>query len=629
MKISQSGLEDIGPRRKRRNFSDIVRKANEIPRDELKKPILPIQFGMIKLLSLGCVVWDLPGYHTSRYIWPIGYAMSRELPSMTNPNRISKYIAHITEGRDGPQFQIFADDSKQNPVIASSATSAWSNVFKAINSIRTEPCLIAGSGAEMFGFTNPTIGLLVQELPNSEKCCDFVKQTYEVKPGKTKKVKPFQFDIFEMEFLKKIWQYSAIMLQGMFINIRIQLYSTKKAAIPDIRLLKSLRQSLLAEKNEKLKEKLSSKKLTLSGSKAELVDRLMIFNISSKNVTTLRNWLEHSKLSTEGPKEILVKRIFEKGCDVEAPKYLSNLEDTESEFDTAGLPELQNYTKILSKLSVADLDELNRRQGNSFKKIKSEKVRQLVTSTHQNSSLNNKQISVLGIDIGLRNLSYTLLTATNVKKNSNNELLPEDSVQQNRLSHIVEVVSWGVLDTGISAPNTGSWNPLQNTKLLQVVAEKILENKKDLINVIHFEGAPIMVNFEKSKPHVLTRLSFVESMLIGIMSQKLVGTNTIVDQTLAKNIYSYFLKYGVGSEYNSIEPIKSEKISKTVELKDDENDEWVESEEMVKIDDNLFDDDFKSLMDKNQIITSRWREKKKWAIARVSELLDNGKYVQL
>lgn len=64
-----------------------LRRAHYVACDESGSPILPVDIGVFKLLSLGTVCTKL-GYHSEKYIYPVGYSASRYLyADVVNTNR--------------------------------------------------------------------------------------------------------------------------------------------------------------------------------------------------------------------------------------------------------------------------------------------------------------------------------------------------------------------------------------------------------------------------------------------------------------------------------------------------------------------------------------------------------------
>ena len=117
-------------KKKRKRNVDKVKKYQEIPRDEQGNLILPCSLGVVTLEALGTVVFDRPAYHTERYIYPVGYTASRQFMSTVDPNGTTKYTCSVLDGGDAPKFQIVAQDNPDQPVVATSATGAWTSIIR-------------------------------------------------------------------------------------------------------------------------------------------------------------------------------------------------------------------------------------------------------------------------------------------------------------------------------------------------------------------------------------------------------------------------------------------------------------------------------------------------------------------
>ncbi|CAG8488301.1 9349_t:CDS:2 [Acaulospora morrowiae] len=167
---------------RRRQSRSIVRnmKAHHVDKDENGNHILPVEVGLHTVLNLGTIVYDRVSFHNDRYIYPVGYSVRRPYLSMIDPFKNTIYTSKIEDGREGPKFIVQADDAPGQPIIASSATGAWTPVIKQANSIRNRKHSNAASGPDYFGLSQPTIRKMIQELPNSEKCKNYIFQEFEL-----------------------------------------------------------------------------------------------------------------------------------------------------------------------------------------------------------------------------------------------------------------------------------------------------------------------------------------------------------------------------------------------------------------------------------------------------------------
>jgi F/Y rich C-terminus len=105
-------------------------------------------------------------------------AILRRYLSTVDPSAEVVYHCTILDGGDGPKFQIVPSDVPDRPVIAGTATGAWSNIVKQANHIRNRQHSNSVSGPDFFGLGQNTIKHLIQELPGADRLRDYVWQTF-------------------------------------------------------------------------------------------------------------------------------------------------------------------------------------------------------------------------------------------------------------------------------------------------------------------------------------------------------------------------------------------------------------------------------------------------------------------
>ncbi|EIW59162.1 uncharacterized protein TRAVEDRAFT_147049 [Trametes versicolor FP-101664 SS1] len=148
-----------------------------VPRDKHRRPILPLNVGIMTVINLGSVCMR-EHFHTERYIFPVGYEVTRRYFSTIDPNQEVVYHCKILDGGDGPKFQITASDLTDKPIFAGTATGAWSVIVRAANHIRNRAHSNSVSGPDFFGLGQNTIKHLIQELAGADKLKDYVWQHF-------------------------------------------------------------------------------------------------------------------------------------------------------------------------------------------------------------------------------------------------------------------------------------------------------------------------------------------------------------------------------------------------------------------------------------------------------------------
>jgi hypothetical protein len=129
-----------------------------------------MQRGSLLISSFGSVRFD-PAFHSSRYIFPVGFVALRRFWSYLNQDRFVLYRCSILANDSGnaPVFRIEAEDDMANPVVGDSPSTAWEQLAK-----RFGDSSVRGSGdmcwrEEMFGLTAWTVQA-IECLPGSGNC---------------------------------------------------------------------------------------------------------------------------------------------------------------------------------------------------------------------------------------------------------------------------------------------------------------------------------------------------------------------------------------------------------------------------------------------------------------------------
>ena len=93
-------------------------------------PVLPLKIGLITLESLGDIVYDRESFHNERYIYPVGFKVTRQYWSTRDPEAVTTFRCEIRDGIVGPSFVVTPLDFPEDAISSNSPTGAWSHIFK-------------------------------------------------------------------------------------------------------------------------------------------------------------------------------------------------------------------------------------------------------------------------------------------------------------------------------------------------------------------------------------------------------------------------------------------------------------------------------------------------------------------
>ncbi|GAX81946.1 hypothetical protein CEUSTIGMA_g9374.t1 [Chlamydomonas eustigma] len=130
---------------------------------------LPVQISKtLTLLCLGEVEWINPFFQNERFIFPVGYKVSRLANTPASSKRSVPHIMEICRSPDGlkPVFRITPDGCP--PVEGPSPSAAFSMLWDCDANGRGKSLQLSGPAA--FGFMHERIIRLIQSLPGAGRC---------------------------------------------------------------------------------------------------------------------------------------------------------------------------------------------------------------------------------------------------------------------------------------------------------------------------------------------------------------------------------------------------------------------------------------------------------------------------
>ncbi|KAM3256325.1 hypothetical protein ACQJBY_049050 [Aegilops geniculata] len=139
-----------------------------------------IELGNLRVSNLGRIVSDSDHFHNKMHIWPEGYTAFRKFASVKDPHLVTSYKMEVLRNSDikaRPLFRVISEDGLQ--IDGSTPNACWKEIYCRI---KQKQCNVASelegnvcqrSGSDMFGFSNPQIRQLIQELPNARSCLKY------------------------------------------------------------------------------------------------------------------------------------------------------------------------------------------------------------------------------------------------------------------------------------------------------------------------------------------------------------------------------------------------------------------------------------------------------------------------
>ncbi|XP_041373091.1 transforming growth factor beta regulator 1-like isoform X1 [Gigantopelta aegis] len=179
--VSKDSTDPAQPKPKRLKHS--ANKRVTIPPltlDLMGRPLFPIVLNDLTIYSIGEIVSDRLGFHSTESIYPEGYCSTRLYASM-KLDQTCLYTCKISDDGSGPIFEIAPEDWPEKRLRGQSPSECHSLLLKAINKAKGMDILpTTGRGCDFFGLTNPVIQNLIQSCPGARKCSGYKWMKFEV-----------------------------------------------------------------------------------------------------------------------------------------------------------------------------------------------------------------------------------------------------------------------------------------------------------------------------------------------------------------------------------------------------------------------------------------------------------------
>lgn len=166
--------------------------------DKFHTLVEPLEIHPIMLLSIGTLEGlseaELKGFHSHRYIYPIGFRTKKLFSGLENVYERETFVSTIADGGGKPLFKIL--DQKGTCVAESGSTSgAWMKLIERINSKRdvlgVQRLGERTSGPLQYGLTLPLVTKLIAKYcTGSDRCTAYVSANHFLSTGSNLKNQP-------------------------------------------------------------------------------------------------------------------------------------------------------------------------------------------------------------------------------------------------------------------------------------------------------------------------------------------------------------------------------------------------------------------------------------------------------
>lgn len=140
-----------------------------------------LRVGSLIFLSVGQLLpHQLQAFHTSNFIYPVGYKIVRMYWSMRHLGKRCQYICTIQDNESRPEFKIHVKEPGHSDIILKDHTAkgVWQQVLEPIDRMRREVNAIKVftafiTGEDLYGLTEPTVLRVIESLPGVETLTDY------------------------------------------------------------------------------------------------------------------------------------------------------------------------------------------------------------------------------------------------------------------------------------------------------------------------------------------------------------------------------------------------------------------------------------------------------------------------
>jgi hypothetical protein len=180
-KIKESGFEGVDSELVNSLRSQmVITPPKQLHVFDPQNIVFPLKVAPYQIINaMGTCVWNRPGFHCERYLYPTGYECERLVPSIFHmDDRMWLKGSILDTGEADPLFRVEIPGDSKYVWTGSSPSRAWLEAMKTVAKIRSKqggsaPRIVSVSGPEYFGFTSPFVLYLFSQMKGHEKCKKF------------------------------------------------------------------------------------------------------------------------------------------------------------------------------------------------------------------------------------------------------------------------------------------------------------------------------------------------------------------------------------------------------------------------------------------------------------------------
>lgn len=136
-------------------------------------PSLPLDLGLLQILSVGHINADRLNYHAENGIYPSGYVATRKFAHIKDKDETCIYTCRIIENGDVPRFEIIPECDADFIIAGPTPDLCHAALIQTINENTEQNNELCPQGEWFFGLTHPTVIQMIRNDPTIDKSVKF------------------------------------------------------------------------------------------------------------------------------------------------------------------------------------------------------------------------------------------------------------------------------------------------------------------------------------------------------------------------------------------------------------------------------------------------------------------------